>query len=409
MTRSGVPDRIFGPFPKSFLPHLPASALDGGDRVRISHYRKYTANRTFYLDHSSRELFVKINPNPHEASAELAGHQLLERWYPVPALVWHRSWPRLAVTIYERHGGGATDQGLLLDHINAADQRGQASSLSDFFDQVLLSYRTVIGQTIRLAPSKDTNGKLYGQRLAPGGRVDCYYQSDRPLLLIAGSDPLRLSDLAQTTLIVNGKEHRIDLDSTVGRMRHDLDSRRLVWSAVTQGDPTDFNIGSGPVWFDYDTAGLNALAGEFACFLWYQLLQGGWLTPRYNSRAFADHPRSLSLLSVGRPVVHFARDGRHGLVIDYEHRPSPARRYLLDRYLDELVDPVVGEIGVEDQLAWLRPYLVLRIIGVYNLCDLAPADAALSLAYLARVLSPQTELRSLLGAPRRAPTIGEAS
>jgi hypothetical protein len=47
----------------------------------------------------------------------------------------------------------------------------------------------------------------------------------------------------------------------------------------------------GPVWFDFDTGGLNALPGEFACFLLYQRLHGAWLTPRYNRAAFATTPR----------------------------------------------------------------------------------------------------------------------
>ncbi len=175
-------------------------------------------------------------------------------------------------------------------------------------------------------------------------------------------------------------------------LRTFFDPARRVWAALTQGDPTDLNIGTGPVWFDYDTAGLNATAGEFACFLWYQQLHGGWLVPTYNAAALHDHPAALTGRSLNQPHVMIAREGRHTVRISYHHEPSPARRHAIRRYHLELVRPLASRVGITDVTEWLRPYLVLRILGVHNLSDLAASDAALSLAYLAEVLSPQVEL-----------------
>jgi hypothetical protein len=149
------------------------------------------------------------------------------------------------------------------------------------------------------------------------------------------------------------------------------------------------------VWFDYDTAGLNALAGEFACFLLYQRLHGAWLTPHYNPAAFRDHPSALTPASLTEPAVHVEHHPP-ALAIDYRHTPASARRHVMRRYLDEVVRPIADLLGIENLMAWLPPYLVMRLLAVYHLADLEPRDTALSLALLAQALDPATGLRDFL-------------
>ena len=154
----------------------------------------------------------------------------------------------------------------------------------------------------------------------------------------------------------------------------------------------------GPVWFDYDTGGLNALPGEFACFLLYQHLHGAWLTPRYNGAAFRDHPSALAAV-IAEPAVR-VRCGRHQLGIDYRHMPSPSRRRVLRRYMTEIVQPIADQLGIDDLMDWLRPYLIMRILAVYHLAELQPRDAALSLGLLAEALDPAATLPAFLGMDR---------
>jgi hypothetical protein len=362
----------------------------------LSH-RRYTRNHALSLDWWGDRLFVKISPNRAEAAREIGGHDVLRGLYPVPTLRWHAALGRYAVIAYDRVGTDARDEGLLLDEINAADETGQMSGLDRVLDAVIGHYATVMRETCRLAPQVETVSKLYGDRVLNGGRLDAYYGSRRPILRLPEGEALRADDLRRMTLIVNGREHRVDFDELLAWLRRVFAPRRHVWAAVTQGDPTDLNIGTAPVWFDYDTAGLNALAGEFACFLWYQRLHGGWLVPTYNAAAFVDHPKAISGRRRNRPVVHVCRDGRHGVRIDYRHDPSPARRHVISRYRDELIQPVAEHLGITDMLDWLRPYVVLRILGVYDVGTLATTDGALSLAYLAETLSAEARLDHLLG------------
>lgn len=372
--------------------------------MRITHHRRFTANHTVRVDWRGRRYFVKVVPRRAEAAAQLAGHRRLREHYRIPRLLAHYTIGRLTVLIFDRHGTDTPDTGLLLDEINTADRTGDTSQLDNYLTSILGTYSYAIDATRARVRQDVTVSKLYGDRAQPGGRLDSYYAADAPILLLPGQEELRPSDLRHTVLVVNRRVHRLDFASILADLRRFFVPSRQVWTALTQGDPTDVNLGTGPVWFDHDTGGPNALAGEFACFLWYQFVQGGWLVPTYNPAAFVDHPATLDLRTRTMPTVQVRRDGRSVIAIDYSYAPSPARRHVMSRYLQELVRPLAAQIEVADVLEWLRPYLVMRILGVYNIGELSPSDAALSLALLAETLSPHTELHSLLGLSQPAPS-----
>lgn len=370
--------------------------------LRIGHHRRFTANHTWHLDYAGRRLFIKASPSRQEARAEHAGHARISRFYPVPRLRWVRRAGPWTLLAYDRWPHLSLDTGLLLDEISQADLTGDTLRLDECLTAVFSQYRDVISRTLRRATLTETIGKLYRDRAAPGGRLDRYYQADMPWPLTRDSS-LRPSDLAALTLVVNGSEHSLDFAGLATWLRDRLACENPVWAAITQGDPTDFNVGwspaGGPVWFDYDTGGLNVLPGEFACFLIYQRLHGAWLTPRYNRAAFRDHPSALAPAVLAEPAV-CVRHGRHMLRIDYRHRPSPARRRVLRAYLTGIIQPIAGQLGISDLMDWLRPYLVMRILAVYHLAELEPRDTALSLGLLAGAFDPAATLPAFLGIDR---------
>lgn len=370
--------------------------------LRIGHHRRFTANHTWHVDAAGRRLFIKASPCRPEADAEREGHQRISRFYPVPRLRGTRSIGSWTVLVYDRWPHLGTDTGLLLDEISRADLTGDTTRLDECLTAVLGRYRDVTSRTLRHAPLAETVGKLHRDRAAPGGRLDRYYQADKPWPLPYGTS-IRPSGLAALTLTVNGHEHHIDFATMMTWLRSTLAPSRPVWAAVTQGDPTDFNLGwspaGGPVWFDYDTAGLNPLPGEFACFLLYQCLHGAWLTPRYNRAAYHDHPSALATASLTRPLLRTRHCGTL-LAIDYRHIPGPGRSHAIRRYLTEIVQPAAAQLDIRDLMDWLRPYLVMRILGVYSLADLQGDDTALSLCLLAEALDPATTLTDFLGTNR---------
>lgn len=370
---------------------------------RISHHRRFTDNHTWHVDTARHNLFVKANPRPAEAAAEAYGHGRISSHYPVPRLHARRRLGRWAVLVYDRWRHLETDHGLLLDEITITDLTAAPTDSSQRLDTCLNSilghYRTTLESSLQRTTHQATVAKLYSQRAAPGGRLDDYYADDAPWLL-APKVSVRPAELATHELVVNGCRHRIDFDDIIRSLRAHFLGDQHVWAAISQGDPTDINIGyspsGGPVWFDYDTGGLNALAGELACFLVYQRLHGTWLTPHYNPEAFRDHPRALTMQALAPPAVQVERHAR-ALEINYQHVPTPARRHVLRSYVDQLVNPLATMVGVDDPMEWLRPYLVMRILAVYPLTRLEPRDTALSLALLAEVIDRDTTLPEFLG------------
>jgi hypothetical protein len=367
--------------------------------LKITNHRRFTANHTWHVDWAGHALFVKANPNHDEARAECAGHALIREFYPVPKLRGARRVARWTVLAYDRWPHLGHDHGLLLDEITHADLTRDTRRLDVCLTAVFGQYQDVIDGTLRHTVNGETISKLYGDRAAPDGRLDRYYGEGAPWPIATGTRKIRPQDLADLRLVVNGREHVIDFADLMIRLRVHFASHSPVWAAITQGDPTDINIGwspaGGPLWFDYDTGGLNALPGEFACFLLYQRLHGTWLTPHYNRAAFRGHPSALAPASLAEPAVHVEHT-RSSLMIDYRHTPSPARRHVLRRYLDEIIRPIALHLGIADLMAWMRPYLVMRLLAVYHLADLEPRDTALSLALLAQALDPDTALPHFL-------------
>lgn len=367
--------------------------------LRISHHRRFTANHTWHLDLAGHRLFVKASPSRREAQAERAGHERIRGFYPVPRLRGTHRIGHWTVLTYDRWPHLSHDAGLLLDEISHADLHGDTTYLNTCLTAVFAHYRQVIERTLRHATLTQTIGKLYGDRAAPGGRLDRYYQADTPWPVTRASS-IRPSCLAAPVIVINGHERALDFAELVAWLRSRFAPRSPVWAAITQGDPTDFNVGwspdGGPVWFDYDTGGLNALPGEFACFLLYQRLHGAWLTPRYNRTAYRDHPSALAAALLAEPAVR-VRHCRQLLSIDYLYAPTPGRCHVVRRYLTEVIQPIASQLGIRDLADWLRPYLVMRILAVYNLADLHPRDTALCLGLLAEALDPGATLPALIG------------
>jgi hypothetical protein len=367
--------------------------------LRITHHRRFTANHTWHLDCAGHQFFVKANPSQNEARAECNGYACLRTFYRVPQLRGARRLGCWTVLTYDRWPHLGVDSGLLLDEITHADLTGDTRRLDACLTAVFTHYQQVISRTLQRTTNDEVVGKLYGDRAAPDGRLDRYYQANAPWPITIDGRRLRPTDLAALCLLVNGREHTLDFANLMIRLRVHFAHHNPVWAAVTQGDPTDINIGwspaGGPVWFDYDTGGLNALPGEFACFLLYQRLHGAWLTPHYNIAAFRDHPAALTPMIFAEPVVRIEHHGSL-LAIDYRHAPSPARRHVLRRYLNEIVRPFAGHLGIDDVMDWLRPYMVMRLLGVYHVAELESGDTALSLALLAEALDPATTLPGFL-------------
>ncbi|MFF2405945.1 hypothetical protein [Streptomyces sp. NPDC058092] len=353
---------------------------------RLGPVRRFTCNLLCPVDLLGRPLLLKYTRDPAEAREEIRGHAHLAQHYRVPVLHAHLRVPGGHLLAYERLPGG-TDQGLLLDLLNADEPSGD---LHTYMDQLTAAYRAVILATAWPADPAHVVRKLYWDRAAPSGRLDTYY-AGKDFLIADGLIDAPVSRLGTYTLSINGRRHHLAWAATLRWLRSHFTTAEPVWAALTQGDPTDVNLAHPLAWFDYDTAGMNSIPGEFANFLWYASALGGWLVPTYNPTAFADHTATFTHVPANAPELRRAAvDPTTSTIhIDYTPRLSAPRRAAVTAYWNQLVRPIADRLWPGADLAnLLRPYVAMRILGVYNLADLAPEDRLVLLARLAEAMSP---------------------
>ncbi|MFH9394406.1 hypothetical protein [Streptomyces sp. NPDC017556] len=353
---------------------------------RVGPVRCFTRNLLCPVALFGHSLLLKYTRNPAEAREEIRGHARLARHYRVPALHAHLRVPGGHLLAYERLPGG-TDQGLLLDLLNTD---GPTSHLHTYMEKHTAAYQEVILTTAWPADPAHVVRKLYWDRAAPGGRLDTYY-AGKDFLIADGLVDIPVSRLSTYALKINGRRQHLDWAATLRWLRAHFATAEPVWAALTQGDPTDVNLAHPLAWFDYDTAGMNSIPGEFANFLWYASALGGWLVPTYNPTAFADHPATFTHVPANTPEIRRAAiDHANSTIhIDYTPRLSAPRRAAVTAYWNKLVRPVADRLWPGEDLAnLLRPYLAMRILAVYNLADLTSEDRLVLLARLAEAMSP---------------------
>ncbi|WP_055534681.1 hypothetical protein [Streptomyces graminilatus] len=374
--------------------------MPGRHRLRVGPVQRFTRNLVCPVDIPGRRLLVKYTRDPAEARQEIHGHARLAGHYRVPALHARLRVPGGYVLVYERLPSG-TDRGLLLDLLNTTEPTDE---LYAYMSQLTAAYRDVMLATAQLACPERVVGKLYRDRAAPGGRLDTYYAgADFPVA--DGLVDIPISRLGDYTLHINGQPHCLDWAATLEQLRADFATAEPVWAALTQGDPTDVNLAHPLAWFDYDTAGLNSIVGELANFLWYICALGGWLVPTYNVPAFTDHPATFDHVPANTPEIHRAEvdHAARTVRIDYTLRLAGPRRSAVTAYWNDLVRPVAERLWPGGSLAeLLRPYVAMRILGVYNLGELAPRDRLVLLARLAELLSPAFDPTTYFFCPQEA-------
>ncbi|MDQ2707344.1 MAG: hypothetical protein M3Z25_06785 [Actinomycetota bacterium] len=163
------------------------------------------------------------------------GDQDVADRYPVPTLYAHGRAGRWYVHLYRRQPGVGAGRGLLLDLITTAENTGQHDELDIAAADILGHYRRVIAITARRRTPGELVQKLFGDRAAPGGRLDAYYhRTGRPWLTSPDGVQLAIGELAYTTLLFNGVAHRLDRPAVLDEVQSGFAGRQAMWSAVTQ-------------------------------------------------------------------------------------------------------------------------------------------------------------------------------
>jgi hypothetical protein len=346
-----------------------------------------TGNRLIPVDVGRHRLLLKWLPDRGEARRERAGNRALRGSFPVADLLAAMPMPIGHLHVYRRVGSDAEDEGLLLDLLNWAEEPGPRgerarSDLDRFLDLSLAVPRGGMLATARRAPAGRLVRKLFWARAEPGGRLSSLY--DGRTLHLLDDRSLPADALAEMEVTVDGRPVRLDFTGLLRRLRGHFAGEGEWWAAVLHGDPTEVNLGVPYVEFDYDTAGLNALAGNWAVFLCGILRLGGAVAPRMAPRNYGRHPLTFARVALNEPAAAVTREGGR-VHLALERRCAPARLHAARRYVGEVIRPVAAALGIDVQ-AELPPFVAMRAAGVFDLQALPQAMRIDAVVHLADVL-----------------------
>jgi hypothetical protein len=339
--------------------------------------------------------FVKTGP-PSQTHAEITGWHAVRKHLTVPRLLGHHCRGNQHAVIFEDVFADHRCQHLLGDSIALADYGITSTApVRDLVRAVcndLLRCTTRTGNRTTLS---DCVPALYLERLRPGGRLDTWYEPSAEMAL--GTTTRTLADLARTEVIVNGQSRRVDVPALIKDARTALSPPRRWMTALTQGDPTEPNIGHPLMWLDFEHAGRNAIAGDVAILLWYLLGMGGWLVPTYQPDTYRRTLRHhLAPIAVPQLI---------GLTVDQQQIHADLRWNMgIGRAaaLHALREALSGDLGIAcrdqhpDLAEVLRPFLLCRVLGVIDLRLLDGTDSVLALSMLAQLANPNMTIDKLI-------------
>lgn len=342
-------------------------------------------------------VFRKVLTQPR-AEAEVRGWNAVARHLTVPRLIESAQAGGQGIVSYEHVFETGRCQLLLGDVISAADHGMlRVAKVNALIDAVCRELCLAAEHTSGHVRLDECVPALYADRLRKGGRIDQWYlqRPGRSAVQLAVGGPTDLRDYSGWHLRVNDRTYAFDLPCVIAAIRGELSPASQWETALTQGDPTEPNIGEPMCWLDFEHAGRNVLAGEVANLLWYLLGMGGWLVPRYQPATYTRTLR-LALPPVTTPVIGDVDISvrRRCAELTYTWRTGPGRHAAIKRLLTWLAGDLGAVLGCAptDMPALLRPFLILRILGVIPGRSLDRMDALLMLAKVAEASDPEMVL-----------------
>ncbi len=298
------------------------------------------------------KVFFKIMPK-ERANGEIEGYNQLTG-YPMPSLISRHESGDKSVLLYEYEETIGDNEGLLTDAIFS-------DGINVNMDEINAIQQSIFLKTLVQEKGECPNDFLFLERIKPGGRYDMWYP-----------------DLEERNFVVNGGEE-ISLDSIVGSIRKFHETYTERFKVLSPGDPSEVNIGTKPVFFDYEMGGMNDFIGETAVFLYGMLMEGSYFSPKYHPQAYHMHENVLSTISDHEPKQLSYNTSQNTTQIDFELQIPEVRQMLIQNYMGDVVKPVLDKAGISDFHGMLKHYLVPRIICVHDPNKLNKDDSHLSL------------------------------
>lgn len=208
---------------------------------------RYKNKKCFYgvAIYNDKKIFYKEFDSHDDKEKELKGYFLICNYYNVPKIIntyeniimYEYKEELLNETIYEY---------LYLDNLNIN------------MDSILKQYENSLSNVQMLDEKELSNYKFFAKRKE---MIENYI-----------------------TKIPNEKNN-------LNRILEIIVEPKILSAFISQGDPTDTNIGVNGLFTDFENGGYNSVVGEISIFLVSILTHGSYFYPKYNSNVYEIRPK----------------------------------------------------------------------------------------------------------------------
>lgn len=295
------------------------------------------------------KIFYKIL-NDSDYEKELIGYNILKDYYRVPLRYFEISKNNTNIVGYEYNENIQKNKGLLVDYFSNHEV------LNSKYQDLLKIYYDVFKNTIK-----------FGKK----GNCRMFFEDRLNTRLKDNMSNKHIKNYNKQIVNFNGITIEFANNLIYNNILKYFKTERKTWNVISNADPNDMNICIDGTLFDYTAGGYVPIMCEFAVFVYYNLVQGEYLSLKYNQTSFKEHKKIYKKINKVKQL-----NGQ------LKHKPRDIRINAIYKYIEIVVKPILEKIEYDDWYNDFKNYFAMKVVAVYNFSEMKQKDILLSMCYL---------------------------
>lgn len=304
--------------------------------------------------YNKEKLFFKVL-SERKAINEIIGYINLYKNIPISKLKKVYMYLNVYILIFEYDESIKRNEGLLNDLLVKADYENYEEKYCKIINEILETYTSKLNK--RFISEKYPMQVFFNDRVDV--RLNKWYYD------------LEIFDYK----IIMDKKEYVSVMKIIKETTKYFNKEHIYDCYLTQGDPNVLNIGVKPIFFDFETAGYNSILAEAATFIWSILFADLYFAPKYHKNSFKNHEAILDK-NIKTNIDYKIDSYKNKIYIKYCKSSTVNRKIIVLKYLEKLRKM---QINLSSDIKY---FFVMRILCIFNLCDMEEQDKIYSIALL---------------------------
>lgn len=299
------------------------------------------------INRGCEKYFFKILNN-QEFIHEVTGYIQIKDTLPVNKVKEIFEFQNYYLIIYEYENTIGKNEGLLNDFFVKNDLKIEAD-WQEVTDSIISLYRKIFKKTI--IKEKYPMQLFFENRII--SRLKKWYDNEK---------------LLNYNVVINGLESKrtreiMDECITFFNSNHELEC------SLSQGDPNTLNIGTKPIFFDFETSGYNPIICEFSAIFWSVLIADPYFCTKYHPKSYYNHQNAFKNIDKFSPDLKYEINNIDKKInIQSNIKTSKIRIQFIKEYIKNIEDLDI-KIGKE-----IIYFLTMRILCIFDIRTMEMKD-----------------------------------